>query len=202
MCPMHLANLADGAPCTSAADCELYANCPNRCRVDLVEARSRPDMGKDQHGLFCCHALGIPESVFVASFGPVRTVGEQGRARARAAGVAVQVVRGCTHPDARQWARKSVLLMPARGWRRHGHLGPLVNHTCCATHANCEYVPSEDEGGGRASTVWVRTTRRVHLDEELCCDYGGAFDFLKHGHCKCCWCRGLTTTCLPSKGAQ
>ena len=162
----------------------------------------RPDLGRDERGLFACQADGIDPGVFVASFGPVLPVGEQGASRARAAGVGVQVFRGSMHADTRQWARKTELLMPAPQWRRQGHLGPLVNHTCCATHANCQYVPSENQGPGATSTVWVRTTRRVQMHDELCCNYGTAFDFLTNGDCVCCWCRGSTAQCKPAQGAQ
>ena len=56
--------------------------------------------------------------------------------------------------------------------------GPWINHSCCAVHCNCEYVPTEivpDRKGGTFS-VNVRTTQDVlgtgGQPVEFLADYG------------------------------
>jgi hypothetical protein len=65
--------------------------------------------------------------------------------------------------------------------------GVGINHTCCAVHCNCEYVPTEfvRDRKGRSFSVNVRTTRDVKSTGgepvEFLADYGD--DYLKVLEC-------------------
>ena len=87
-------------------------------------------------------------------------------------------------------------------------MGPWINHTCCAVHCNCEYVPTElvrDSRGGSFS-VNVRTTRDVKSTGgqpvEFLADYGEDYLKVLGGKCRCCAHTRATDQCRfnPSKG--
>ena len=86
--------------------------------------------------------------------------------------------------------------------------GPWINHTCCAVHCNCEYVPTEfvrDRKGGSFS-VNVRTTRDVKSTGgepvEFLADYGEDYHKVLGGKCRCCADKRATAQCLFSPAGR
>ena len=47
-----------------------------------------------------------------------------------------------TQGSRRDWSRKLVRATMVAGWENKVK-GPWINHSCCAVHCNCEYVPTE-----------------------------------------------------------
>jgi SET domain-containing protein len=74
------------------------------------------------------------------------------------------------------------------------NMGPMINHSCCVKHVNCEYVSTDiDEDGEQ--TVMVRTTRDVLMGEEFLAHFGEQFPTVLSTGCECCACRRATTEC-------
>ena len=63
--------------------------------------------------------------------------------------------------------------------------GPWINHTCCAVHCNCKYVPKEfvRHRKGGSFSVNVRTTRDVKATggQTACTISGELWRGLSHG---------------------
>ena len=212
----HSDNLADMLPCTSAADCEMFPACDNVIRGDLVQVKicrhleADPAQGQVdyaaqvQRGLYCKEDTTIPAGTWVASFGPV--VADNAVMREKL-GYAVQVSRGSAAQEG-NWSRKVEMVTPVPGWKGTYH-GPYVNHTCCLTHVNAEYVSTEDYGnhkGARISTVYVRTTKDVVCSRSVLCAHP-APEITVHygpdvrrivGACRCCACEHGTPECRKS----
>ena len=100
----------------------------------------------------------------------------------------------------RNWSRKLVRATMVAGWENKVK-GPWINHSCCAVHCNCEYVPTEfvrDRKGGSFS-VNVRTTRDVKSTGggpvEFLVDYGEDYLKVLGGKCRCCAHTRATAQC-------
>ena len=70
--------------------------------------------------------------------------------------------------------------------------GGKVNSTCCSVHKNAELVP--DSAGVR---MYVRTTRKVLVDDEILVMYEPDRGFFRgvQGRCRCCLCEKRTPEC-------
>ena len=105
-----------------------------------------------------------------------------------------------TQGSRRNWSRKLVRATMVAGWENKVK-GPWINHSCCAVHCNCEYVPTEfvrDRKGGSFS-VNVRTTRDVKSTGggpvEFLVDYGEDYLKVLGGKCRCCAHTRATAQC-------
>ena len=72
-------------------------------------------------------------------------------------------------------------------------MGPMINHTCCVRHVNCEYVSTDVDEDGQ-QTVMVRTTRDVCVGEEFLAHFGEEFATVLSTGCECCACRRVTAS--------
>jgi hypothetical protein len=86
--------------------------------------------------------------------------------------------------------------------------GPRINHTCCAVHCNCEYVPTEfvRDRKGASFIVNVRTTRDVKSTGsqpvDFLADYGEDYLKVSGGKCRCCAHTRATAQCRFSPAGR
>jgi hypothetical protein len=144
--------------------------------------------GRNERGLFCNTAQVI-QGTFVATFGPVS------RSTKHARKVGYQVEVRCRIPG--RHSAFTLLVTPAPDWEERGYMGPMINHTCCVKHVNCEYVSSDVDEDGQ-QTVMVRTTRDVCMGEEFLAHFGERFTTVLSEGCECCACTRATAGCRKS----
>ena len=195
--PLHEGNLADGVPCLSQADCELFPECSNALKRGQVSVVPAPWAGHMQRGLAA--TASMPAGTFVASFGELKQTGASGRRAVNAAGFTLQVRPGRPTAAGGCWTRRGQCVQPAPAQEARGHLAGLINHTCCVRHANCYFVPSEQHdavdawaGSQPLNTVWARLSTDVCVPAdgtpvELLADYGTHFRTVVPD-CHCCAC--------------
>lgn len=175
--------MACSEPCSSdCGGCSRGYSCENQLQVSLVEPLATSWLGGQHRGLFA--SGGCPAKSWVATFGPLRKAG-------RGASFSLHVTAGRRSHAGGAWHRRKTELAPLPSWEVDGHYGPLVNHSCCPAHINCEFVvPDRVEDIDRPFSVWVRTTKHVSSGEELLAHYG-THAFSKPEQCACCLCQGL-----------
>ena len=190
----HRCNLAAGEPCSS--DCLGDAgSCKNKAMTDRVCEGRAPWLPVPGRGTRSRHARGLfamaplSEGMFVASFGPLLEASSP--AAQRAAKYTLLVRTGNLSDAGGAWSRTPKHMLPPKTWRHQGYLGPLVNHSCCTRHVNCEFVPTETTDGD--ITVWVKMLVDVDATAsepvELLAHYGEYCGGLV-GDCQCCQCVG------------
>ena len=141
--------------------------------------------GRDERGLFC-KSEKVEKGSFVATFGPVS------RSRKDAKQMGYQIAVRCRVPG--QHSARTVMVAPKPDWEECQFMGPMINHTCCVRHVNCEYVSTDVDEDGQ-QTVMVRTTRDVCMGEEFFAHFGEQFTTVLSTGCECCACTRATAEC-------
>jgi len=204
---MHWCNVADDIPCDmDVGGCELTRACDNQVVKDNVEVLAAEwlcddkERGQAQKGLYYTGSDILAKGTWIATFGVLResTTMEQhnGYSLLVRVGESGEGMKG----SRRNWSRKLVRATMVAGWENKVK-GPWINHSCCAVHCNCEYVPTEfvrDRKGGSFS-VNVRTTRDVKSTGggpvEFLVDYGEDYLKVLGGKCRCCAHTRATAQC-------
>jgi len=168
-------------PCPSDCLGDGTGSCENQEVIDVVRARAAPWLGPEQRGLFA--TAFIRQGSYVANFGPLSdAVGDK-------TPYTLLVRHGHRGSEGGAWTRRCRHLAPRSAWQVAGHLGPLVNHTCCPQHRTCEFVVTDTDDCAPMPTVWVRTTKDIEAGAELCADYNESRPHLVP-QCLCCRCAG------------
>ena len=204
---MHWCNVADDIPCDmDVGGCELTGACDNQVAKNNVEVLAAEwlcddkERGQPQKGLYYTGSGILAKGTWIATFGVLRESTTMAQNNGYSLLVRVGESGERLKGSRRNWSRKLVRATMVAGWENKVK-GPWINHSCCAVHCNCEYVPTEfvrDRKGGSFS-VNVRTTRDVKSTGggpvEFLVDYGEDYLKVLGGECRCCAHTRATAQC-------